>query len=194
MEAKRIEMFTLLRAGYKKTEISNELNVSRMAIHRVEQHLKASESLKDQEDLRLQVKKEVIKKAFENYPCQKITKLAQKKKISVSTVSRMVKKKQRKSLIRSRKSLLSAAMVQKRLERANMRNRAKKFLSPTITRFETPRFQPVNAHWGKILQNTPEQHRWGQGFCEPHMTVDEDQQELPTSIRACYFYQRLPGC
>ena len=45
-----------------------------------------------------------------------MTRLAQKK-ISLSTVSRMIKTTRRKSLKRSRKPLLSAAMVQKRLDR-----------------------------------------------------------------------------
>ena len=45
--AKGIEISTLLHAGFKKTEISKQLNVSRMTVHRVEQRLKASESLKD---------------------------------------------------------------------------------------------------------------------------------------------------
>ena len=47
-----------------------------------------------------------------------MTKLAQKKKISVSTLSRMVKKMRWKSLRCSRKVLLGAAMIQRRLERS----------------------------------------------------------------------------
>ena len=122
MEAKRIEISTLLRAGFKKTDISKQLNVSRMTVYRVEQRLKVSESLKDRpRSGRPQViSQEAIKKAFENDPCQKMTRLAQKKKISVSTVSRVVKKMGGKSLRRSRKPLLSAAMVQKRLERSTL--------------------------------------------------------------------------
>ena len=60
----------------------------------------------------------VIKKAFENDPCHKLTRLTQKKKNSVSTVFRIVKNMGGKSLRRSSKSLLSAGMVEKRLERS----------------------------------------------------------------------------
>ena len=47
MEAKRIEIPILLRAGFMKTEISKQLKVSRMTIHRAEQRLKSSEFLMD---------------------------------------------------------------------------------------------------------------------------------------------------
>ena len=47
MEAKRIEITTLLRTSFKKIKISKQLNVSRMTVRRVEQHLTASETLKD---------------------------------------------------------------------------------------------------------------------------------------------------
>ena len=56
MEAKVIELSTLLRVSFKKTDISKQLNVSRSTILPMEQRLKASKSLKivlDQEDLRL---------------------------------------------------------------------------------------------------------------------------------------------
>ena len=91
-----------------------------MTVHWVEQCLKASESLKDRprSGKRLITNQEATEKPFENDPCQKITKLTQKKRISVSTVSRMVKKMSGKILPRSRKPLLSAAMAQKRLERS----------------------------------------------------------------------------
>ena len=41
------EIFTFLTCDFKKTEISKQMNVSRMTIHRVEQLLSASETLKD---------------------------------------------------------------------------------------------------------------------------------------------------
>ena len=41
------------------------------------------------------------------------------------------------------------------------------FLTPTVTRFESPWLQLVGTHWGKDLKDTPQQHRWAQGFCEP---------------------------
>ena len=50
--------------------------------------------------------------------CQKMKRLAQNKKILVSTVSRMIQKTGGKNLIRSSKSLLSSARVHKRLERS----------------------------------------------------------------------------
>ena len=33
MESKRVEIFTLLREGFNKTEILKQLNVSRMTVH-----------------------------------------------------------------------------------------------------------------------------------------------------------------
>ena len=47
MEARRIEIFPLLRAGLKNTEISKQLNVNRMTVHRVERRLNASKFAKD---------------------------------------------------------------------------------------------------------------------------------------------------
>ena len=47
MEAKRIEMYALLRASFTKTEISKQLNISKMYVHLVEQRFKASGFLKD---------------------------------------------------------------------------------------------------------------------------------------------------
>ena len=47
MEDKIVEIYTLLRVGFKKTETSKQLNASRMTVHRVEQRLKTSESLTD---------------------------------------------------------------------------------------------------------------------------------------------------
>ena len=87
-----------------------------MPVHRVEQRLKASEPLKYwPRSGRTQIiwSQEVIKKVFEDDPCQKITRLVQKKKISLSTMSTMIKKLGEKSVRCSRKPLLSAAMVQK---------------------------------------------------------------------------------
>ena len=77
MNAKRIETTTLLRAGFKKTEISKQLNANRMTVHSLEQRLKASDPTKDCPRLgRLQViSQEGIKNAFENDPFQKITRL-----------------------------------------------------------------------------------------------------------------------
>ena len=62
--------------------------------------------------------KKATEKAVENNPISKITRLAQMKKISVFTASRMIKKMERKSLRCSRKPLLSGAMVQNRLVRS----------------------------------------------------------------------------
>ena len=52
MEAKRIEISTLLRGGVKKTETSMRLKYSRMTVRLVEQFLKASESGKDSSSIR----------------------------------------------------------------------------------------------------------------------------------------------
>ena len=47
MDAKKIALFTLLREGFKKIEISEQLNVSRITVHRMEQRLISLEFLKD---------------------------------------------------------------------------------------------------------------------------------------------------
>ena len=44
--AKIIEISTLLLGGFKKTDILKQLKVSRRNVHCVEQHLKASESIR----------------------------------------------------------------------------------------------------------------------------------------------------
>ena len=120
MEAKRIEISALLRAGHKQTDIAKQLNVNRMIVYRVSQRLNNSETLKDRprSGRPQKIRRETIKKAFENDPELKMTRLAQKKKISVSTVSRVVKSMGGKSLRRFKKPLLSAAMIQKRLDRS----------------------------------------------------------------------------
>ena len=77
-----------------------------MTVAWVKQRLKAYESIKDHpQSGRPQVIRQVIiKKAFENDPCQKKTRLAEKKISSLCTVSRIVKKMRGKRLRRSRKS------------------------------------------------------------------------------------------
>ena len=82
MEAKKRNILsTLLRVGFKKIEISKQLNVSRMTVHRVEQRLKASESLMDRpRPGRPQViSQEAIKMDIEDDPCQKISRQAQRR-------------------------------------------------------------------------------------------------------------------
>ena len=59
----------------------------------------------------------MVRKAFEDDPALKMTKLVKRKKISAATVSRAVKSEGGKSLRRLKKSLLSAAMLQKYRER-----------------------------------------------------------------------------
>ena len=54
---------------------------------------------------------------FGNDLCRKMTRMAHKKKISDSTVCKIVEKMGGKSLKPSRKPLLSAAMIQKRMEK-----------------------------------------------------------------------------
>lgn len=78
MEDKKIEISTLLRAGFEKTEISNQLDVSRTTIHWVEQRVKVSGSLKNRpRPGRTQVtNQEAIKMAFENDSCQKMKRLS----------------------------------------------------------------------------------------------------------------------
>ena len=51
MKAKQIEISILLRSGFKKTEISKQLNVNRMTVHRVERMINPLKSLKDRHRL-----------------------------------------------------------------------------------------------------------------------------------------------
>ena len=120
MEAKRIEISALLRAGHKPTDVAKQLNVSRMTVYRVAQRIKNSEPLHDRpRSGRPQtISRETIKKAFENDPHLKMRALARKKKISASSVSKLVKNMGGKSLRRSKKPLLSETVIQKRLERS----------------------------------------------------------------------------
>ena len=105
MEVKRI-IFISLCAGLKNIEILKQLNVNIITVHRVEQRVKVSEFLnKDHlRSERLQViSQEVIKISFENDPCKKMTRLAQRRNVSVSTVFRMVKNMERKTRQRDNK-------------------------------------------------------------------------------------------
>ena len=61
----------------------------------------------------------MIKKAFEDDPALKMTKLLKRKKISVATVFRAVKSEEGKSLRHLKKPLLSAAMLQKHQEQCH---------------------------------------------------------------------------
>ena len=112
-------VYVLVLAGFKKAEISKQLNFNRITVHWVKQRFKASEFLKD----RLRsgrppvISQDTIKMVLENDPCQNMTRQT-RKKISVSTVFRMVKKMRGKSQRHSRKPLLRVAVVQKRLERS----------------------------------------------------------------------------
>lgn len=121
MEANRIEISALPRASHKKSDIAKRLNVSRMTVHRVASCLRDGETLKDRprSGRPRVVNTKTIRKSFENDPTLKMTHLARKKKISVSTVRRAVKIEMGKNLKRAKKPLLTAAMKQKRFERCN---------------------------------------------------------------------------
>ena len=79
-----------------------------------------------------------------------------------------------------------------------------KDLTLIVTRFGSPWFQLIDAHWKTGLQYKPQSHRWAKGFCKPLMVGDEETscqkslQELQTAIRACYCPRRWPhwiiGC
>ena len=73
-------------------EIAKQLKVSQMVVYRVADHMRNSETLKDRPHSgRPQViKKEMVKKAFEDDLALKMTKLAKRKNISMATVSRAV--------------------------------------------------------------------------------------------------------
>src|SRR5277367_710980 len=94
MEAKRVEIPALLRAGHPKSEIAKLLNVSRMTVHRVAVRLKNGGDLKDQHrsGRPRDLKRLSARRAFEPHRTLKMTALAKKKNISVETVSRAVGK------------------------------------------------------------------------------------------------------
>ena len=73
IEAKIIEISTLLHADFKKSEISKQLNVSKIIAHRAKQRLKASDSLKDRSQSRRPqvINQKAILKSFENDPFRK---------------------------------------------------------------------------------------------------------------------------
>ena len=129
MKAKRIEISTVLGGGFNQIKTSKQLNVSRITVHQVEQLLKDRPR-----SGRLQViRHKAIKKPIKTESWKKMTRLIQKKKFSVSTVSRMVKKMEQKSVIRSRKLMLSAANVQKSREKS------------------TSLLNDLKIHWNQIL-------------------------------------------
>ena len=70
MEAKSIELSTLLQAGFKKTKISKQLNISRITVHWVKQRLKASEFLKNHPGSGVPkvISKKAIKKGLRKRP------------------------------------------------------------------------------------------------------------------------------
>ena len=92
MEAMRIEISALLRASHKKSDIAELHNVSRMSVRRATSRLRDGETFKDRpRSGRPRVVKTVtIRKTFEIDPTLTMTRLARKKKISVSTVRRAV--------------------------------------------------------------------------------------------------------
>ena len=117
MQAKIIEILILSCAGFKKTEILKQLNISRITVHQVHQRLKASESLRDyplsgtsQVISQEAIKKDLLRTNVKN------DKTEQKKQMLVFSIQD-VKKDEGKSLERSKKPL-SAARVQKRLGRS----------------------------------------------------------------------------
>ena len=120
-----------------------------MTVPGVEQRLKALKSLKvhSQSGRPQVISHKAFRKAFANDPCQEMTRLAQKKRISVSTVSRMVKKMGRKSLRRSRKPLLSAAWF-----RSVWRREAVCWITSRITGIESSFYFKENCHRWFCLQ------------------------------------------
>ena len=98
-------------------------NVSLSTVKQVANRLKNKESLKDRpRSGRLRViQRENVRKAFLKDLTLKMTEIA-KKKISVATMSRAVKKERGKSLKRLRRPLLTSTIVKKRQERCTHLN------------------------------------------------------------------------
>ena len=118
MEANRIEVSELLRACHGKSDIAEILNINRMTVI---EFAKRHENLNQdcpRSGRSLVIKRETVKKAFENDPTLKMRKFAQRKMISVSTVSRAIKNGGGKSLRLLKKPLLNLLMIQNRLERS----------------------------------------------------------------------------
>lgn len=119
MEVRRIEVAALLRAGHSKSSIAKLLRVSRMTVHRVSERLNNDDDLKDRprSGRPRVINSRTVKKAFESDPSLKMSELAKKKRVSVATISRAVKKEGGKSLRCVQRPLLTERMREQRLLR-----------------------------------------------------------------------------
>ena len=91
----------------------------------------------------------VAKMAFENDPCQKMTRLSKKKKNSASTISEMAKKMGGKILNPSKKHLLIEATVQKCLEKSICLLNDLKNHENRIPIFYDEKFLPLDSAFNK---------------------------------------------
>ncbi len=125
MEARRRKIAVLLRAGHGPTEIATLMKCSRTTVYNVRKRLN-----NDLEDNGLSQKpgagrphkidrKRVIR-TFWNNPLKTMTSVAEKFHVNQSTISRVVKAANGKSLVRQKKPMLTKKMQQNRFNRAKI--------------------------------------------------------------------------
>ena len=121
MEAKWIEISSLLRAVFKETEILKLLNVSRMTVHQVEERLNSTKSVKNcPRSGRPQVISQLWshQKYLRKRPIPENDKTGTEEEYFNLHCFQGGQKMRQKVFRFSRKALLSTATIQKRLERS----------------------------------------------------------------------------
>lgn len=118
MEAKRLEIATLVRAGHKTKDIINLLKVSKATVCRVRNRLSDGQDIKDRprSGRPQKLSPAEAKKAFIANPNMKMSELAKKKKVCKKTVSNAVKAAGGKSLRLLERPLLAQHQQEVRLE------------------------------------------------------------------------------
>ena len=121
MTGKRIEVATLIHASHSVSDIMKLTKVCRKTMLNIKIHLKDGEDLKDQRQSGRpsKLKPDTVMAAFKNNPKMKMTFLA-KKKVSVTSVYRAVKKAGGKTLRHVERPLLTQRQREVQLERCKV--------------------------------------------------------------------------
>ncbi|XP_059094612.1 uncharacterized protein LOC131889507 [Tigriopus californicus] len=119
MEAKRIEVAALIRAGHSTKAIIALANVSKATVCLTRNRLAAGDDLKDKpmSGRPTKVTPEAVMKAFKAKPDMPMSMMAKKKGVNTSTVSRMVKSAGGKSLRKVEQPVLSKGHQEVRVQR-----------------------------------------------------------------------------
>lgn len=122
MSPRRSEIAILLRAGHSVSEVMELTKVCRKTVFNVKKRLRDGDDLCDRprSGRPSKLKPDDVKAAFKKNPKMKMTVLAKKKKVSVATVSRAVKKAGGKSLRHVKRPLLSQKHRETRLKRCKL--------------------------------------------------------------------------